>query len=217
MIYSKSTPKKLVKKVLISWLVIFILGTCIGIGGYATYKAITDESSNKFGDSREFKQEMSMDWSSSYDLGFKTIDLPIDQGIQEFIYCLSYGYNIDYAFVLGLIDQESSFNVDCISETNDSGLFQINEINHEFMKSNLGLDNISDPYQNTRAGLFMLRKLFEKYEDPQKVLMAYNMGETGASVLWNKGIKSTPYSESVMKKAQKYQEKINEKGEKEND
>ena len=29
------------------------------------------------------------------------------------------------------------------------------------------------------TGMFILRKLFEKYETPEKVLMAYNLGESG--------------------------------------
>ena len=41
--------------------------------------------------------------------------------------------------------------------------------------------------------------------------MAYNMGETGASTLWDKGVKSTPYSESIMKKAETYKELLNRK------
>lgn len=53
----------------------------------------------------------------------------------------------------------------------------------------------TDPYQNIRAGVFVLRKLFERYQDTNMVLMAYNMGEDGADRLWEKGIYSTDYTE----------------------
>lgn len=193
-------------------LVTFLLGSFVGVATAKAYYSFTSvNDSPKYGDSRTFTEEMSMDWDDGYELGFKSLDIPIDNGLQEFIYCLSYGYNIDYAFVLALIDQESAFDIDCISETEDYGLFQINIVNHKSLKEKLGMDDISEPYQNARAGLFMLRKLFEKYDEPNKVLMAYNMGETGATTLWNKGVMSTPYSESIMKKAKTYKESLNGK------
>ena len=58
--------------------------------------------------------------------------------------------------------------------------------------------DFTEPYGNVRAGMFILRKLFEKYETPEKVLMAYNMGETGASRLWEQGIFEINYSKSVL-------------------
>lgn len=47
--------------------------------------------------------------------------------------------------------------------------------------------------------MFILRKLFEKYEAPEKVLMAYNLGESGAKALWDKGVFETNYSKSVQR------------------
>ena len=55
--------------------------------------------------------------------------------------------------------------------------------------------------------MFILRKLFEKYEDPELVLMAYNMGEDGAKTLWEQGIFETNYTKSVLS----IQARINER------
>ena len=66
------------------------------------------------------------------------------------------------------------------------------------MQEQLGITDFTEPYGNVRAGMFILRKLFEKYETPEKVLMAYNMGETGASRLWEQGIFEINYSKSVL-------------------
>ena len=38
--------------------------------------------------------------------------------------------------------------------------------------------------------------------------MAYNMGERGASVLWDKDVNNTPYSLSIMEKAKEYKEML---------
>lgn len=212
MIYSRTSMKQKMNRLMAVLLVTFLLGSFVGVGATKAYYSFTSASDvPKYGDTKTFTEEMSMDWENGYELGFKSLDIPIDDGLQEFIYCLSYGYNIDYAFVLALIDQESAFDISCISETADYGLFQINKVNHETLMEKLGMDDIGEPYQNARAGLFMLRKLFEKYEDPSKVLMAYNMGETGATILWEKGVMSTPYSEAIMEKAKTYKESLNGK------
>lgn len=152
-------------------------------------------------DGKVFDSEMSMDWSSGAEIGFVPLDVSMDEDLQEFVYCLSYGYNIDFPFIMGLIQKESNFKSDVVSKTDDYGLMQINTINHEWLSEKFGFTDYLDPYQNTRAGLYILRKLFEKYEDPSKVLMAYNLGETGAKNLWDKGIFETDYSVSVLENA----------------
>lgn len=55
-----------------------------------------------------------------------------------------------------------------------------------------------------RAGLYILRGLFEKYNDSSKVVMAYKMGEYGASVLWDKGVYETTASQRVLAQADKF-------------
>ena len=131
---------------------------------------------------------------------FQPIDCSLAVELQEFIYYLSYGYNIDFNFVMAVIEHESDYRADIISSTNDYGLMQINKCNHEWLSEALGITNFLDPYQNVMAGVYMLHNLFEKYEDAQMVLMAYNMGETGAKRLWDKGIYETKYSRAILQK-----------------
>ncbi len=162
-------------------------------------------------DGREFVGEISMDWDSGAELGFVPLNVPMDESMQEFIYCLSYGYSLDFPFVMALIEHESSFQVDVISKSNDYGLMQINKINHKWLTETIGVTDFLDPYQNTRSGIFILRKLFEKYEDPSLVLMAYNMGETGAKRLWKQGVYSTDYVEDILQQAGEYKKQIEER------
>lgn len=221
--YSRNTKKKVTDRILISWAVVFLLGLALGCGIFAIGNAATVKKEDvalpveiqKYGtyDGKVFTSEMSSDWSNGLDLGFVPLDCEMDADLQEFVYCLSYGYNMDFPFVMAVMQRESQFNPNVISSTNDYGLMQINEINHQWLKESLGIEDFLNPYQNTRAGLFILRKLFEKYEDPQKVLMAYNMGESGAARLWDKGIYSTDYSESIMKAADDFSKQIEQEKE----
>lgn len=158
-------------------------------------------------DERIFTEECDLEWNVVSD--FTPLDdCPLDKDMQEFIYFLCKGYNIDFYLVMGIIKQESNFEENAISSTNDFGLMQINKINYEWLHDTIGIDNLLEPRQNVRAGLFVLRKLFESYTDADMVLMAYNMGETGAKSLWNEGIFSTNYTQNV----RKYQSEFERKG-----
>lgn len=207
--YSKSIKKcSIANRIIISWVIVAVFFSLVGFGlGSIISRGNEPEEQQeatpeklvygRTADGRIFEGEMSMDWGQG-DLNFVPLDVPLDEGLQEFIYYLSAGYNIDFTFVMVVIQKESSYKADVISKTNDYGLMQINQINHSYITKTLGITNFLDPYENVRAGMFIMRKLFEKYETPEKVLMAYNMGETGAGLLWEQGIFETNYSKSIL-------------------
>jgi hypothetical protein len=158
-------------------------------------------------DDRCFTQEISLDWASG-DLDFQPLDCDLDKDIQEFTFYLCAGYNIDFSLVMALISCESNYDQSVVSSTNDYGLMQINKVNHEELTDILGVTDFLDPYQNIRAGCFILRKLFEKYQDTTMVLMCYNMGETGAARLWSEGVYETNYTQKILAVQKQYIEEL---------
>ena len=52
------------------------------------------------------------------------------------------------------------------------------------------------------TGDYILGRAFQKYDDPDKALMAYNMGDSGMKAAWSKGQHSSKYSRSVIETAQ---------------
>ena len=150
-------------------------------------------------DNQVMTKEVDLDWKAD-DPDFVPLDVSMDEDTQKFIYYLSDSYNIDFTLVMAIIEQESDFDSKCVSSTSDYGLMQINQCNHEWLTDTLGVTDYLDSKQNARAGIFVLRKLFEEYSDTNMVLMAYNMGETGASRLWAEGIYSSSYSQEVREK-----------------
>lgn len=211
------------KRIIASWVIIATVSSLVGgVSGYALKTHITANGKQKdetqtseqvqseilvYGayDDRIFTQEISLDWGVD-DLEFTPLDVAMDEEQQEFLFYLCTGYNLDFTLVMALIEHESCYRADIISDTNDYGLMQINTINHEWLTETIGVTDYLDPYQNMRAGCFILRKLFEKYQDTDMVLMAYNMGETGASRLWKKSVFSTDYTESILN----IQQRLNE-------
>lgn len=129
-------------------------------------------------------------------------DIPLSRELQEYTFRLCEENGLDYEMVLALMDQESDYREKAISKTNDYGIMQINEVNHEWLKEELGIDDFLEAEQNILAGIRILAELTEKYEDPHLVLMAYNCGETGAKRLWKQGKTTSEYSQSIMARAE---------------
>lgn len=201
--YSRSIKKTSIgKRILISWVIVAVVFSLVGfwIGSAISKKEQTAEPGREvliYGqyEGKIFEGEMSQEWGGA---NFVPLDVSMSEDLQEFIFYLSEAYNMDFTFVMALIQHESDFQPNVVSATNDYGLMQINQCNHAYITEELGVTDFLDPYENVRSGMFVLRKLFEKYETPEKVLMAYNMGETGASRLWEQGIFEINYSKSIL-------------------
>ena len=128
-------------------------------------------------------------------------DIPLEDELQEYTFRLCIENDVDYETVLAVMELESNFQEKAISKTNDYGLMQINKANHKQLSEKLGISDFLDAKQNILAGVHILAGLIEKYEDLNKVLMAYNRGENGARKLWEKGITSNQYSRAIIVKA----------------
>ena len=224
--YSKNIKRSdIAKRVILSGCAVAVVFLLIGgASGYALKTHITakqrgqderqtniqaEDKTLVYGayDDRIFTQEISLDWGAGK-LNFVPLqcDMPYEE--QEFLFYLCNGYNIDFCLVMAMIQVESEFDANAVSITNDYGLMQINEINHTWLTETLGVTEYLDPYQNMRAGCYILRKLFERYQDTEHVLMCYSMGEKGASQLWGNGIYSTDYTEKVLNWQHRFQKQL---------
>lgn len=217
--YSRNIKKASIgRRIVISWLIVAAVFSLIGLGiGVLIPKSgaadIEPEETSPnvliYGapDGKIYEGGFPESYELENDFVFTT-EIPVTFGedLQEFTYYLSAAYDIDYTLVLAIISKESSFMPDGISSTNDYGLMQINACNHEWLTEELGITDFIDPYENIKAGLFILRGLFEKYDSTSKVLMAYNMGENGASKLWEQGIFESNYSKDVLQRQKTYRQ-----------
>lgn len=194
--------RTIANRIITSWVIIALIFSVVGFAIGAAFHSSKPKTETliygRSADGKIFDGDMSVSYESE-DTLFVPLGVPLDSDVQEFIYYLSKGYNMDFTFVMAIIQQESGYQLDAVSNTDDYGLMQINKVNHGYITDEIGVTNYLDPYENVRAGMFILRKLFEKYETPEKVLMAYNLGESGAKALWDKGVFETNYSKSVQR------------------
>lgn len=129
-------------------------------------------------------------------------NIPLSKDLQLYTYnkCVEYGIPEHYELILAMMWQESNYTADLISSTDDYGIMQINSCNHSWLVDLLGPINFLDASDNINAGVYVISKLLIKYGDEHKALMAYNMGEHGASLNWQAGNYTSNYSRGVVAK-----------------
>lgn len=128
----------------------------------------------------------------------KYYDVPLSHELQDYI--RGNGYGLDLALVLAVIEVESDYTSDVISETNDWGLMQINAVNHQWLAEQYGLTDMLDARQNLDAGIIILNDCINNSPNMHGALTAYNRGLGGANELWERGIYETEYSRKVLDK-----------------
>ncbi len=148
--------------------------------------------------------ERSVDEPKELVLPSDLVPLPADLQMTLAASCELYGVPAEIA--LGCIETESGFQA---SARNGScyGYMQVNTINLEWLGTEIGVIDLTDPAQNICSGLYILGDLYGRYGDWHKALVCYNCGERGAQRdVFSRGLTSTGYSEKVMARAEQWKE-----------
>lgn len=132
-------------------------------------------------------------------------NVPLSNSLQRFIYEVCADESVPVALVMAMIEHESQFDPEVVSSTEDYGLMQINAVNHEWLEEDFRCADMLNPYQNVFCGVKIIGKFVAKYNDYNKALMAYNMGDYGARSAWENGIDSTKYSTTILELMRKYE------------
>ena len=140
----------------------------------------------------------------------KIYPVPLDADLQAHIVSKSGEYGIDPAIIFAMIDRESKCKIDAVGDGGHSiGLMQIQPRWHEDRMEQLGISDISDPYQNVTVGIDYLSELLEKYGDMEMALVGYNAGPTGAKLQYfDRGVYSSDYSKAVVKNSETLREGV---------
>ena len=131
--------------------------------------------------------------------GFVYYDIPLELDIQRHIFdeCKLYEVPYELAMAVMYVETGGTYKTDLRSKTNDSGLFQVNDVHKKWLKES-GITDLYNPYQNSSAGIWILKDALSKGDNIHTSLMVYNMGHGGARKLWKKGIYSSKYSRKVV-------------------
>ncbi len=137
--------------------------------------------------------------------------IPMSRELQEYTYKKCEERGLEYELVLAIMWRESRFTTDAVNVnangTRDNGIMQINDVNRAWLKENLGIDDLMDPYQNIDAGTAMLKRLEEKY-GTHKAMLAYQYGEAGMAKKVAGGITTSAATEKAYRQRDIYKEMI---------
>lgn len=129
-------------------------------------------------------------------------DVPLDEGLQTYIFGLSEDIGIDPAIVIAIIEKESNYDASAVGDHGRSlGLMQIQLRWHTARMAELGCDDLMDAYQNVCVGIDILADLLEEGESIEWVLMAYNGGQMYADRLASEE-RVSEYAAEVLKMAE---------------
>jgi soluble lytic murein transglycosylase-like protein len=88
------------------------------------------------------------------------------------------GARLDPVLVLAVIEVESGWDPDAVSNRDARGLMQLRgpALEGEALGSRLASTDARDPLVNVRAGVRYLGRLVHRFQDPELALVAYNAG-----------------------------------------
>jgi len=100
---------------------------------------------------------------------------------QDYVQLYSKKYSLDESLVFAIIKAESNFDVNAVSKSNARGLMQLLPKTAEWIAGEFddefSIDSLFVPEKNIEYGCFYLKYLFDKFDDIDVVICAYNAGE----------------------------------------
>lgn len=155
---------------------------------------------------RDDEKNVSLGINQTESIEYRYIkNCPLSKKVQREIFDICAGANVSFELVMALIEKESSFNLDCVSDEGCSvGLMQIQIKWHRGIMDRLGCRDLYDPVQNVRVGVELLKRHLTKYQDAAAALMAYNGGQAYADRNIAEG-KISGYAAGILKRAAEYE------------
>jgi soluble lytic murein transglycosylase len=115
---------------------------------------------------------------------------------------------LDYRLALAVIDAESNFHPDAVSNKGARGLMQIMPSLAKTIAEGAGVKYkdskcLHQPEKNIKLGIYHLTRLVEDYKDLPTALHAYNAGEHWVRTRTSKKAPKTAYTKQVMEEYRK--------------
>jgi soluble lytic murein transglycosylase len=116
--------------------------------------------------------------------------------------------DLDYRLALAVIEAESNFQQDIVSNKGARGLFQIKPSLAKYIAKDAGVTYNGDqclhePEKNIKLGVYHLSKLVEDFKNLPAALYAYNAGENRLKARSSKKEPRTSFTKRVMKEYEK--------------
>lgn len=176
----------------------FILGICVFLGiamSKQSANAVEIYQSDAF-EVAQMKEEpkeiivevVQKEHKADHSVIHKTFDdIPLTEVEQIALWDKCHELDVNYWFVLALLESESDYRFVTGDSGNSVGYMQINKCNWERMKTQYGLD-VNEPVDNLLCGATIFWELANKYDTITQVVMSYKCGESRAKQLLEQGV-----------------------------
>jgi soluble lytic murein transglycosylase len=161
-----------------------LLGMIIGVVSLTSLN-FSQESYSGLGFEMNWEEERAVELIVSH-LAEKNALIP-DEELREVartMYDASRRYAVDYRLVLAVMDAESNFRHDVVSDSGAIGIMQVKPVVARAFSQEVGIpyerDILRCPHANVRFGVYYLSWLSRHYDNDYAVLYAYNVGYTRA-------------------------------------
>lgn len=122
-------------------------------------------------------------------------------------------YEVDYRLVLAVIDAESNFRHNVVSDAGAIGIMQVKPVVAREFSDEVGIpyrrDVLQCPHANVRFGIYYLSWLSRHYDNEYAVLYAYNVGYTRARQNMQRNSEpKTGYTRKVMEEYERNRSRL---------
>lgn len=119
--------------------------------------------------------------------------------VQVYLYCLCRQTDVDYPMVLAMIEAESGYHYDAVTEDGGTGYLLVREEAYKGRMGETSEEPLLNPYTNIRIGMEYLKELSDRFISKDEVLTAYHYGVDSAyKNFWNGSVYNSPYSDKVL-------------------
>jgi soluble lytic murein transglycosylase len=129
------------------------------------------------------------------------------------MYDASRRYAVDYRLVLAVMDAESNFRHDIVSDAGAIGIMQVKRVVAREFSEEVGIpyerDVLLCPHANVRFGVYYLSWLSRHYDNDYAILYAYNVGYTRARQNMQRSSEpKTGYTRKVMEEYERNRSRL---------
>lgn len=169
-----------------AWRLLALIGMIIGVVSLTSLN-FSDEATTSSGLGFELNWEevRAVELIAAH-LAEKNALIP-DEELREVartMYDASRRYSVDYRLVLAVMDAESNFRHDVVSDAGAIGIMQVKRVVAREFSEEVGIpyerDVLRCPHANVRFGVYYLSWLSRHYDNDYAILYAYNVGYTRA-------------------------------------
>jgi soluble lytic murein transglycosylase len=191
-----------------------LLGMIIGVVSLTSLNFSDETTYSGLGFELNWEEENAVELIAAH-LAEKNALIP-DEELREVartMYDASRRYAVDYRLVLAVMDAESNFRHDVVSEAGAIGIMQVKRIVAREFSEEVGIpyerDVLHDPHANVRFGVYYLSWLSRHYDNDYAILYAYNVGYTRARQNMQRSSEpKTGYTRKVMEEYERNRSRL---------